>query len=83
MWVTLTNMIETGSAHRAIVPHALSNSETTARLKQYRPGFSGSTLRSLQQSKEGGQLTVEWLRERKAVRIMGEVTRVRESSVNL
>ncbi|KIL93789.1 phenazine biosynthesis protein [Fusarium avenaceum] len=73
----------TGSAHRAIVPHVLSNSETTARLKQYHPDFSGNTLRSLQQSKEGGQLTVEWLQESKAVRIMGEVTRVSESSVDL
>ncbi|WZH47052.1 Phenazine biosynthesis [Fusarium acuminatum] len=75
--------IATGSAHRAIVPHILSNSETTARLKQYHPDFSGYTLRSLQQSKEGGQLTVEWLRESKAVRIMGKVTRVSESSVDL
>lgn len=76
-------MIKTGSAHRAIVPHVLSNSETTARLKEYHPDFSGNTLRSLQQSKEGGQLTVEWLQESKTVRIMGEVTRVSESSVDL
>ncbi|KAM0483922.1 hypothetical protein ACHAP7_003413 [Fusarium lateritium] len=75
--------IATGSAHRAIVPHVLSNSDTTARLKQYHPDFSGDTLRSLQQSKEGGQLTVEWLQHSKSVRIMGEVTRVSESNVNL
>ncbi|KAF4458506.1 phenazine biosynthesis [Fusarium albosuccineum] len=66
--------IATGSAHRAIVPHALSNQETRARLEQYHPDFQGNTLQCAQQSLEGGELTVEWLREAGAVRIMGKVT---------
>ncbi|EMT67700.1 hypothetical protein ACKLNR_010893 [Fusarium oxysporum f. sp. zingiberi] len=73
----------TGSAHRAIIPHALSNAETTARLKQYHPDFTGNTLRSLQQSKEGGELTVEWLRDTKTVRIMGNASRTGETSIEI
>ncbi|CAG7554620.1 unnamed protein product [Fusarium equiseti] len=75
--------IATGSAHRAIIPHALSNAKTTARLNQYHPDFSGNTLKVLQQSKEGGQLTVEWLRDTKSVRIMGKAVRVSENSVDI
>ncbi|KAF4973367.1 hypothetical protein FSARC_345 [Fusarium sarcochroum] len=73
--------IATGSAHRAIVPHALSNPEAKARLDHYHPGFKGDTLRCVQQSKEGGELTVEWLRETKFVRIMGKSTQVGEVTV--
>jgi hypothetical protein len=81
--MTLTNTGKTGSAHRAIIPHALSNAETTARLKQHHPDFSGNTLKCLQQSKEGGELTVEWLRDTKSVRIMGKAKQVGESSVEV
>ncbi|PNP76618.1 hypothetical protein FNYG_10037 [Fusarium nygamai] len=73
----------TGSAHRAIIPHVLSNPETTARLKQHHPDFTGNTLRSLQQSKEGGELTVEWLRDTKTVRIMGNALRTGETSIEI
>ncbi|KAF5541721.1 phenazine biosynthesis [Fusarium mexicanum] len=73
----------TGSAHRAIIPHVLSNAETTAQLKQYHPDFTGNTLRSLQQSKEGGELTVEWLRDTKSVRIMGNASRTGETSIEI
>ncbi|KAJ4248356.1 hypothetical protein NW762_012685 [Fusarium torreyae] len=73
--------IATGSAHRAIIPHALSNPETRARLDNYHPGFKGDTLRVVQQSEEGGELTVEWLREAKSVRIMGKVTHVGENTI--
>ncbi|KAF5666680.1 phenazine biosynthesis [Fusarium heterosporum] len=75
--------IATGSAHRAIVPHALSHPETLTRLKQYHPEFKGNTVRSLQQSKEGGELTVEWIQDSQSVRIMGRVTRVGESNVEI
>ncbi|KAF4993478.1 hypothetical protein FGRMN_6484 [Fusarium graminum] len=75
--------IATGSAHRAIVPHALSHPETLARLRQYHPAFKGNTVRSLQQSKEGGELTIEWLQDLQSVRIMGKVTRVGESNVQI
>jgi predicted PhzF superfamily epimerase YddE/YHI9 len=68
--------IATGSAHRAIIPHALSNAETITRLKQYHPDFTGNTLKCLQQSREGGELVVEWLRDAKVVRIMGKATLV-------
>lgn len=81
--MNLTDTQKTGSAHRAIIPHALSNPETTARLNQYHPDFSGNTLKVLQQSKEGGQLTVEWLRDTKSVRIMGKAVRVSENSVDI
>ncbi|EWY82144.1 phenazine biosynthesis protein [Fusarium oxysporum NRRL 32931] len=73
----------TGSAHRAIIPHVLSNAETTARLKKHHPDFTGDTLRSLQQSKEGGELTVEWLRDTKTVRIMGNALRTGEASIEI
>ncbi|KAF5640098.1 phenazine biosynthesis [Fusarium tjaetaba] len=73
----------TGSAHRAIIPHVLSNAETTARLKQHHPDFTGNTLRSLQQSKEGGELTVEWLRDTKTVRIMGNASRTDETTIEI
>ncbi|KAF4445773.1 phenazine biosynthesis protein [Fusarium austroafricanum] len=73
----------TGSAHRAIIPHVLSNPETTARLKKYHPDFSGNTLQIWQQSKEGGELTVEWLRDTKSVRIMGKISPVGESSIQI
>ncbi|KAF5976979.1 phenazine biosynthesis [Fusarium coicis] len=73
----------TGSAHRALIPHVLSNAETTARLKQHHPDFTGNTLRSLQQSKEGGELTVEWLRDTKTVRIMGNASRADETSIEI
>ncbi|KLP21999.1 Uncharacterized protein LW94_2525 [Fusarium fujikuroi] len=73
----------TGSAHRAIIPHVLSNAETTARLKQHHPDFTGNTLRSLQQSKEGGELTIEWLRDTKTVRIMGNALRTGETSIEI
>ncbi|KAI1035315.1 hypothetical protein LB504_006132 [Fusarium proliferatum] len=73
----------TGSAHRAIIPHVLSNAETIARLKQHHPDFTGNTLRSLQQSKEGGELTVEWLRDTKTVRIMGNASRTGETSIEI
>lgn len=79
----LTNSLKTGSAHRAIIPHALSNAETTARLKQYHPDFSGNILKCLQQSREGGELTVEWLRDVKAVRIMGEAVLVGEDNIEI
>ncbi|KAM0355095.1 hypothetical protein ACHAPU_000953 [Fusarium lateritium] len=75
--------IATGSAHRAIVPHALSHPETLARLRQFHPGFKGNTVSSLQQSKEGGELTVEWLQDSKSVRIMGKATRVSESNIEI
>ncbi|KAM0372071.1 hypothetical protein ACHAPZ_008177 [Fusarium culmorum] len=75
--------VATGSAHRAIIPHALSNAETTARLNQYHPGFSDNTLKCLQQSREGGELTVEWLRDVKAVRIMGEAVLVGEDNIEI
>jgi hypothetical protein len=61
----------------------LSNPETTARLNQYHPGFSGNTLKCLQQSREGGELTVEWLRDVKAVRIMGEAVLVGEDNMEI
>ncbi|RKK08717.1 hypothetical protein BFJ63_vAg11071 [Fusarium oxysporum f. sp. narcissi] len=73
----------TGSAHRAIIPHVLSNAETTARLKKHHPDFTGDTLRSLQQSKEGGELTVEWLRDTKTVRIMGNALRTGEACIEI
>jgi PhzF family phenazine biosynthesis protein len=63
--------IATGSAHRVIVPHALSHPETKARLKQHHDGHT-DVLRCIQQSQEGGELVVEWLRETKMVRIMGK-----------
>ncbi|KAL6914714.1 hypothetical protein FSST1_012474 [Fusarium sambucinum] len=75
--------VATGSAHRAIIPHALSNAETTARLKQYHPDFSGNILKVLQQSREGGELTVEWLRDAKAVSIMGQAVPVGEDNVQI
>ncbi|RGP79886.1 phenazine biosynthesis [Fusarium longipes] len=75
--------IATGSAHRAIIPHALSNADTTARLKQHHPDFSGNTFKILQQSKEGGELTVEWLRDTKSVRIMGKAVQTGENSVEI
>ncbi|KAF9775762.1 hypothetical protein IL306_006117 [Fusarium sp. DS 682] len=73
----------TGSAHRAIIPHVLSNTDTTARLKQYHPDFTGGALRIWQQSKGGGELTVEWIRDTKTVRIMGKALRTGESSIEL
>ncbi|KAF4343763.1 phenazine biosynthesis [Fusarium beomiforme] len=73
----------TGSAHRAIIPHVLSNADTTARLKQYHPDFTGDALRIWQQSKEGGELTVEWVRDTKTVRIMGQALRTGESSIEI
>jgi predicted PhzF superfamily epimerase YddE/YHI9 len=75
--------IATGSAHRAIIPHALSNAETTARLKQYHRHLTGDTLKCLQQSREGGELTVEWVRDAKVVRIMGKAVQVGEDNLEV
>ncbi|OBS22618.1 hypothetical protein FPOA_08953 [Fusarium poae] len=75
--------IATGSAHRAIIPHALSNAETTARLKQYHRHLTGDTLKCLQQSREGGELTVEWVRDAKVVRIMGKAVQVGEDNLEI
>ncbi|KAM0413201.1 hypothetical protein ACHAPD_008288 [Fusarium lateritium] len=81
--VNLADYRKTGSAHRAIIPHVLSNAETTARLRQYHPDFSGNILKCFQQSRDGGELTVEWLRDVKAVRIMGKAVQVGEDNVQI
>jgi len=73
--------IATGSAHRAIIPHALGNPETRARLDKYHPQHEGDALRVAQQSRKGGALVVQWLREEKSVRIMGRVDSVGEKTV--
>jgi hypothetical protein len=72
---------QTGSAHRAIIPHALGNPETRARLDAYHPKHEADTLRVAQQSPEGGELVVKWLREEGRVRIMGKVTLVGDKTV--
>jgi hypothetical protein len=56
------------------VPHALTHPETKSRLEQYHPEQTGNVLRIVQQSSEGGELVVEWLKETKMVRIMGRCT---------
>ncbi|KAI6781905.1 phenazine biosynthesis [Emericellopsis cladophorae] len=73
--------IATGSAHRAIIPHALGNPETRARLEKYHPQHEGDALRVAQQSRKGGELVVQWLREDKSVRIMGRVDPVGAKTV--
>ena len=57
--------------------------ETRPRLAEYHPKREGEgdALRVAQQSREGGELVVQWLREEKRVRIMGRVRLVGEKTV--
>jgi predicted PhzF superfamily epimerase YddE/YHI9 len=73
--------VQTGSAHCALIPHYLDS-------EAHRSTFNArchelQTLSVVQQSAETGEMVVQWLKDRKKVRIFGNAVEISRGEVDV
>ena len=73
--------MKTGSAHCALIPHYLTSPAHSSTFNQN--VYDLQALGVKQQSAETGEMVVQWLKDRKKVRIFGNAVKVGQGEVEL